>query len=104
MSKTFFSSWTILSFMLIALPGWATNSKILMGSEHNLANVLNYSNSSHLISINQVQELRQTAGSRLENNLILAADQENKNAVVQHKSTSRPSPHRGAPRPKPNRD
>ena len=104
MSQTFFSNWTILSFLLIALPGWATNSKILMGSEYNLANGLNYSNSPHLISINQVQKLRQTAGYRLENNLILAADQENKNAVVQQKSTSRPSPQRGAPKPKPDRD
>ncbi len=104
MIKTLFSSWTILSFTLIALPGWATNSKILMGSEPNLANVLNNSNFPDLISINQVQKLPQTAGSRLANNLILAADKENKNAVVEHKSTSRPSPQRGAPKPKPDRD
>ncbi|AFZ14771.1 hypothetical protein Cri9333_3964 [Crinalium epipsammum PCC 9333] len=104
MIKTLFLSWTILSFTLIALPGWARNSKVLMGSEPNLANVLNNSNFPDLISINQVQKLPQTAGSRLANNLIIPPDKEIRNAAVQQKSTSRSSPQRGAPKPKRDRD
>ena len=106
MSKIFLSTWTILSLTLIALPGWATNSKILIRSDRNLAQVLSYSNSPHSISSNQVthQELPPTAKTELENNQRLLSEKVVKNTNPQQKNTSRPSPQRGAPKPKPDRD
>jgi hypothetical protein len=104
MGRIFFSTGAILSFTFIALPGWATNSKTFMGANRNLAQVLSYSDFPQSISINLIQKSRKIARTRLENNLILAAGKTNKNFVDQQKSTPRPSPQRGAPKPKPERD
>ena len=104
MSKIFLSTSTIL-MTLIALPGWATTSQIFIKSDRNLA-VLSYSNSLHLISSNQVvdQKLPSNARTELVNNQRLLREKNVKNPNIQQKSTPRPSPQRGAPKPKPDRD
>ncbi|HEY9690808.1 MAG TPA: hypothetical protein V6D15_01220 [Oculatellaceae cyanobacterium] len=106
MSKIFLSTWTSLSLTLIALPGWATTSKILIKSDRNLAQLLSYSNSPHSISSNKVthQKIPPTAKTVLENNQRLLGEKAVKNTNPQQKNTSRSSPQRGAPRPKPDRD
>lgn len=104
MRKIFLSTSTIL-MTLIALPGWATTSQIFIKSDRNLA-VLSYSNSLHSISSNQVihQKLPSNARTELVNKQILLSEKIAKNPNSQQKDAPRPSPSRGAPKPKRDRD